>query len=346
MKKQTFFFLATFCLLVTNISANVPQWAHEAGVANWISGIDKTTQERTFVEDVYARHPYVALLPGLEATSMSSSADGSELLIQDLRGNSCYGQPDQLQVCGEGDTLSLLLFTKSVEPLEDIRLEFSFDDGIEYGGFASISSATSTTSTLTEISTVNPESPSFLVSEVSETDGGVVLELGIRAECGVDFSVVNPGISILVSYTAGEEACTATLNLENFGGDNVLAAMVDFAGNANQINLGSNNTTPCQTINITQTVPGAQATGYFLTVSEYGFPEGIMIAELRRGGMVIPPTEYTIDPSTGLLNYTVNGPTADGLLANGENEQVQVCYTYDDCFTDTNFTPLFTVEDA
>ncbi|MEM6769979.1 MAG: hypothetical protein AAF597_05260, partial [Bacteroidota bacterium] len=342
MKKLTSLCFTLFFACMALLAANPTYSLFGTTDAPWLLPLDASSQERAFVEQVYARHPYVALLPNAEAASL---ADENELRIQDLRGNSCYGQPNQLQVCGRGDTLSLLLFTKSVDPLEDITVTFNFDDGIEYGGFANISSATTTSATLTEISTVNPESPSFLVSEVSEPDGGVVLELGIRAECGVDFSVVNPGVSIEVAYTAGGEACTATLRLEDFGGDNVLAAQVDFAGPAGNVNLGAPNTSPCQTIDVTQTVTGAQATGYRFTASDYGFDEGISISEVRRGGVVLAPTDYTIDPTTGMLELIVNGPTADGLLNEAENERIQVCYTYTECFPNIDFTPIYTVED-
>ncbi|MEM9930272.1 MAG: hypothetical protein AAF840_10670 [Bacteroidota bacterium] len=317
MRKLSGLFLLISCLFVSTISAHPLFGDYPSGATPWLNLAEATAKERTFVEQVYARHPYVALLPSTEAASL---VDENELRIQDLRGNACYGQPDQLQVCGQGDTLSLLFFTKSVDPLEDITVTFNFDDGIEYGGFAGISSATTTTATLTEISTVNPEAPSFLISEVSEPDGGVILELGIRAECGVDFSTVNPGISIDVAYTANGQACSATLNLEDFGGDNVLAAEVDFVNPSNNVNLGLPNTSPCQTVDVTQTVPNAQATGYRFTVSDYGFEAGITIDRVLRGGVELSPSDYTIDPTTGMLELFVDSPTSDGLLDNGENE--------------------------
>ena len=129
------------------------------------------------------------------------SPDPFQLRVQDLRGNECYAQPDALEVCGAGDTIPFLLFTKSVVPLQDIRIDISFEDGIEYGGFAYVDNTLAESGAeLDTISVDNPEAPSFLLDQVSEATGGVVLYVGVRAECGVDFSINNPDITLDFSY--------------------------------------------------------------------------------------------------------------------------------------------------
>jgi len=261
------------------------------------------------------------------------SPDPDQLRVQDLRNIDCYAQPDALEVCGLGDTIPFMLFTKSVAPLQDIRLDVIFEDGIEYGGFAYVDNTLADSGVqLDTISTENPESPSFLLDQVSEATGGVVVYLGVRAECGVDFSINNPDVTLNFSYTNAEGvACTGSVTLEDYGG-NVVTPRVVITNTPSFENLGRPGDISCQSLNISQSTMNATATGYIFTAGNYGFDEGISIVEVRKGGDVLPATDYVIDPVTGQLTLVVTSPTADGLLNFNETETIEVCYTYTECF--------------
>lgn len=310
---------------------------------NWMpQEIFPALQSTVEVESLQDAHPYVAL-----PETFAVSPDPDQLRVQDLRGIECYPQPDQLQVCGEGDTIPIMLFTKSVVPLQDIRLDVVFEDGIEYGGFAYVDNSLSDSGAqLDTISTENPEAPSFLIDMVSEETGGVIIHLGVRAECGVDFSQNNPDITLNFSYTnADGVACTGSVTLEDYGG-NVITPKVVITSTPPNVSLGRPGDLSCQTLDISQSTLNASATGYIFTAADYGFEEGITIVEVRRGGDVLAPADYTIDATTGQLTLVVTNPTADGLLDFNETETIEVCYTYIECFPDVDFTPVYTVVSA
>ena len=126
-------------------------------------------------------------------------ADGVKIL--DLRGTACYPQPDQLVSCGSPDTLSILVYTKSVNPIGPIDVNLELGEGLRYGGFANIGTPDGNmASSLDVISTTNLESPIFRLSEVSQANGGVVLEIAIQALCGVDFAANPPEIGVNLFY--------------------------------------------------------------------------------------------------------------------------------------------------
>jgi len=252
-----------------------------------------------------------------------------------------------LEVCGAGDTLAIMLFTKSVPPLQDIRLDVVFDDGIEYGGFAEIDNTVSDSGAeLDTISTENFEAPSFLISEVSEPNGGAILYLGVRAECGVDFDAISPNIVLNFSYTNDEGVlCTSEVTLESFGG-NIVTPRVIIASTPPNTNLGLVDTDACQSIDISQSTLNAAATGYIFRAASYGFDDGITISMVNIDGVTADPTTYTIEPTTGALELTVNAPTADGQLDFDEVTTVQVCYTYSECFPNVDYFPEYNVVSA
>lgn len=311
--------------------------------SNFESLLPKVIQaKQTALQATYRTHRFVAL-----PAANLFSPDPDQLRIQDLRDIECYAQPDALQVCGAGDTIPVMLFTKSVAPLQDIRLDVIFEDGIEYGGFAYVDNTLSDSgSELDTISIDNPEAPSFLIDQVSEATGGVVVYLGVRAECGVDFSVNNPDITLNFSYTnADGVACTGSVTLEDYGG-NVITPKVVITNTPPNLNLNRPGDIRCQDIDVSQSTMNAAATGYIFTATDYGFEDGIFISRVSRGGDVLTTADYTIDAATGELELVVTNPTDDGALDFNEIEEIEVCYSYTECFPNVNYTPVYTVVSA
>ncbi|MEM9836160.1 MAG: hypothetical protein AAF828_06640, partial [Bacteroidota bacterium] len=296
--------------------------------------------------NLHLSHPYVALLPAGEEIVVSP--DPNQLRVVDLRGVDCYPQPDRLETCGAPDTLCVLLFTKSEERLPEIRFNLRFGEGIEYGGFAEINFSDDAVfppplTDLDVISDQNPESPSFLISGVTRDSGSVYICFGVRAECGADLETFPPTLSANWDYTT-ESGVFCEGNFD-FPGDftaEVITPRVAFgAPLPGNTNLGLPDGLACNTINITQTTVSSSASGYLLTADEYGFDDGITIAEVRRNGTVVDPANYTIDPTTGAFSYNVDA--SDDPIAFNELDQVQLCYQYTDCFPNVDYAPVYTV---
>ncbi|SEQ51075.1 hypothetical protein SAMN05444359_11116 [Neolewinella agarilytica] len=334
------FSLLFLLITVNTLSAENSKGLTSAGFSDLLPGALLTEQSK--LQLTYRTHRFVAL----PATSLLSP-DPDQLRVQDLRNIECYAQPDALEVCGAGDTIPIMLFTKSVPPLQDIRLDVVFEDGIEYGGFAYVDNTLANSGAqLDTISTENPESPSFLLDQVSEATGGVIVYLGVRAECGVDFSINNPDVTINFSYTnADGVACTGSVTLEDYGG-NVIIPKVVITNDPPNLNLNRPGNIRCHSLDVSQSTINASATGYIFTASNYGFEEGISIVEVRRAGNVLAATDYTIDAVTGEMTLTVTDPTADGFLDFNEIETINVCYTYTECFPNVDFTPVYTAVSA
>lgn len=298
---------------------------------------------------LYAAHPYVALPPSTEeavSSGVSSEAaialapEPDQLRIVDLRGNVCYPQPNVLEICGAGDTLSLLLYTKSATPIQNIAFDLQFGDGIEYGLFVEASPDNATAATVTEVDVSDPSAPSFTVSEVTNTDA-VVIHIGIRATCDYDAAADNPDIDLTATYTgAGGVSCVENLNLADIV-TNVIAPDVAIRPISTQT-LTTPATPVCQTVNVYANLANTSANSFAFTADNYGFADGIEISEVQVAGVVVAPSEYTIDPTTGALSMTVDNNTvpnafgADGLMTFNEDIPVVICYQFTECLVSTS----------
>lgn len=322
---RVFLTLSLIVFLATVTSAN-----------NW--WIDPGAFEREFTEQTAARHPYVALLPG--AATSGTANDGELVRLQDLRGVECYAQPDQLNVCGTGDTIPILLFTKSTTPIEDISLTVRFDDGLEYSGFAY---AAAGPAELTEDNINNLGAPSFVLSELSQAGGGVVVYIGVSASCGLNLDVLNPGITFVLDYETPAGACFDERRPEDPYGSNVSVPEVVFNGEPSpaSLDLVDRDQAMCTTIPITQVTMGAGALGAILTVSDYGFDDGVTVSGISVGGTSVPGSAVTADDSGDLTIVLDTEQTpgyfgGDGALSFGENADVQLCFAADSCFAGSN----------
>ena len=298
------------------------------------------------INHLYVDHPFVAL-PGLTVLS----PEPNQLRIQDLRGVECYPQPDQLEVCGAGDTTCILLFTKSEERLPEIRLTLSFSEGLEYGGFADIDYSDDAVfppplTDLDEISTQNPEAPSFLISGVTRDSGAVYICFGVRAECGVDLEEFPPNITYRWEYTTASGIfCEGEYTDPRDFAGTVATPRVQFTAPLPGLtNLNVLGTETCQTVNVTNTGVNSSATGYIFTAEDFGFDEVIEINRVARNGMNLEEGEdYTVD-AEGVL--TANFDLSDDPLAFSDVDQIQICYIYNECYPDVDFTPTYTVVSA
>ena len=342
VRRSALILFATLCVASTPATVAASPWK-----------ADFVRQAERQLSHTYQVNPYVAL-PGTTVLA----PEPNQLRFQDLRGVECYAQPDRLEVCGAPDTLAFLLFTKSEEDLLDIRVNIKFDEGLESAGFAftpELDGDAIGTENLDTVSVQNPESPTFLLNEIRQADGGVVIYVGIRAECGVDFSLAQPGITFTFNYTTTDGTpCELIVRPEDPYSSNVVVPRVEFAAGVNIPNALIRNTSNefCQNVSFTQTTPGAAASSALFTVEEYGFERGVMFSSLRLGGQAIPAELIETDPATGFVNVPIIGSdnTAyfgpDGQLTAGEVVAAQVCYRTEGCIPNGNFGTAYGVVSA
>jgi hypothetical protein len=281
----------------------------------------------------YVNDPYVFLPPdGMKSSVLLPSSDINRVRLLDLRGLECYPQPDRLTACGEGDTLSLLLYTKSEEPILDVFVELNFGEGIIFDGSASIGSPDGMMMTLLDIvNTENPESPVFRLDQLSRSGGAVVLQVGIRALCGVDFAASPPSIDLALEYPGCEEEFElAPITTEP------ITPEVVFTNTPNQIIIRDFDTDVCLRQEITQVTFGAGAGEATLTIAGYGFP-AVSLNEIMVDGVTVPSSDVSINPINGTATVRLDGNAnpgyfnADGLLSTNEVSALDLCFSITAC---------------
>ena len=314
-------------------------------------GFLKSEDQR--LSETFKKNPFVAL-PGQTVLA----PDPNQLRFQDLRGVECYAQPDRLEVCGAPDTLAFLLFTKSTEDLENISINVKFDEGLESFGFAFTPEPDGGglgSESLDTISVQNPESPTFFLNEIRQGDGAVVVYVGVRAECGVDFDQNPPNITYTFNYTApGGVPCELIVTPEDSYGGDVIVPKVAFNDGAAISNALIRNSQDefCQNVTFTQTTPTAQASGAIFTVEEYGQDMGIEFSSIQIGGQTVPASDYTVDATSGVVTVPLVGEDnrayfgGDGLIDFSEDVVARVCYTTTGCVPNDNIPTRFSVVSA
>ncbi|OAV44943.1 hypothetical protein A3850_010750 [Lewinella sp. 4G2] len=303
----------------------------------------------------YVAHCSLASLSNSIEINNASLNEEDGILFQDLRGVDCFAQPDALVVCGLGDTIPIMLFTKSVEPIFDVELNVSFSPGLEYATFAFVDDPGNLNNAdLDTINVDNVRSPTFRISEVNQEDGGVVVYIGVNAQCGIDFDTYEPEVSFNLSYvTANGVRCRETFTPATGYAENVLNPRPGFTGAATPTvaNFTDINTPNCITTQLTNVTPGAGLTEALYFIEDFGFDLGIEFSSLSVNGIDVPVTDYTVDDQTGRVSAIIDGNTnpaywgPDGQLTTMESIPIEACFVTSGC-TGVMATPVFTVQSA
>jgi len=256
-----------------------------------------------------------------------SAAAGDPLGVQaiDLRGNDCYPQIDKLVSCGSPDTLSLLFFTKSEDPILDVLINLDYGNGLQYGGFAEIGILDgSGTALLDVLNSSNPTSPTFRLSELSQAGGGVVVNIAVQATCGVDLVAnpagfnlnIMPGDCDIQLAPVSAIICTPEVNISAPAAVVITDLETDF----------------CTAQTISQIVPEASAGEITFMISDYGFPT-VDLTTIDVDGVPVPVSSLTVDPVNGAATVVLDGNAnaalfgGDGVLDFGETAVVNYCFS-------------------
>lgn len=306
------------------------------------------TAWRTAVEEPpvqlkrYIAHPYVATAPDFFKPEVIPGTDAIQ--FQDLRGVECYAQPDCFAVCGSPDTIAILLFTKSVTPIQDIEVRLNFSEGLEAAGFAYIFDGPAELDTISEN---NSEAPVFRISELSQGGGGVVVYIGARAQCEIDLANAAPSVTYTLDYESGGQSCTSQIDGATYSTGSIAVPEVVFDAAAFPITATIDDLSAagegCLTVPLRSLSAKAAASGIQLTLSDYGFTQGVSLSS-------VSPGTFTTDPITGQATIILDGDAdgtlfgGDGLFGTDDGQQtVDVCFTIAACPAQNQVTPQFSL---
>ena len=120
----------------------------------------------------------LAILCSVITTSLSAQCPDVDIV--DLRGVPGYAQFDDLNACGDADTLSFIIFSGDPGRIAGFELEVNLPDGMQYAGWEFAEFAG------TSIANSDPDSscPEFVVDGF-DADSIVVVNIGIEANCDI-----------------------------------------------------------------------------------------------------------------------------------------------------------------
>ncbi len=283
-------------------------------------------------------------------THLLNAENENPIFLEDLIGNPCYAQPNNLVTCGLGDTIPIILYTKTTDTIYDIILNVEYGEGLEYATFAYVHDPFDNNfADLDTVNVQNPESPTFRINELSQSQGAVVVYLGVRAACGVDFDSYTPSITYSLTYTAGGQNCTEEFNPEVDYSANILSPGIAFIGDTSPAvaSFTDFDTDNCISMEVSGTTPGAGLVEAVLTLTDTDFD----LSGITVNGTSVPPTDIETDAVTGLTTVNLNGVAhsaywgADGQLTFDETVPIQVCYRVSAC-SGAESTPTFSVQSA
>ena len=184
----------------------------------------------------------------------SLNAQCPTIQFVDLRGTPGFPQTDDLNVCGDPDTLSILMFTDAPGQIAGFEFTVNMVSGMRYAGFEEAHYGG-----CTDLSNTNPDisSPEFIGTGL--TCGDIfVANIGVTADCSVDLANNDYFIEIEYSYTyfpptGGSIKCSGVQTLENdFNGALKVPVLNMFTPNPIDVTVTSLGTPACQTFTISQ----------------------------------------------------------------------------------------------
>ncbi len=281
------------------------------------------------------------------AITQSAKAQDCDLIeVYDLRFVPGFAQTDSLVVCGAPDTLALLIFTASADPLQGLTLTAKLPEGMQYAGFEESIYANTSVSL---VSASDPQNPEFLLSNLDQNASNVVY-IGVQADCDYSFSSDLQYVDYEISYIdPSNNYCEQVFNIEDEFDGAFATPVLNINPNITPQNLVFQNfgETKCQTVRISQDGFGAYVDNMELMISGVQLGNGVSLASIAVNGN--PYTGEVYDPST--LTYTIGlddsyfpgntgGPTvgpADNFFNENEIVSVEVCYNFEACPETTQY---------
>ena len=263
----------------------------------------------------------------------------------DLRGTPGFPQTDNLNVCGQPDTLSILMFTDAPGQVKGFEFTVNMVSGMRYAGFEEAHYGG-----CTDLSNTDPDvnSPSFVGAGL--TCGDIfVANIGVTADCSVDLVSNDYTIEIDYSYTyfpptGGFIKCKGTEILDNdFNGAIKESVLNMFTPTPIDVTVGSIGSPYCQTMRISQ--DGLQAYLNELEFAVCGIDLGaaspISVTSMTAngidifGGATYNPADTSLTTTIDASIFPSNGSTNPFGTAEqfdtDEKVTIEVCYEVANC---------------
>jgi len=259
----------------------------------------------------------------IQIISLNGFAQCPNIQLVDVRGIPGYPDLDNLIMCNDADTLSVLVFTDEPGTIRGFELQLNLLPGMEFAGFVDAQNPSTTVSVIDP----DPMSPKFLLNLVGEEDI-MVANIGIKAICGADIRSIEYLPTFIYSYTFID-----TLgNVFNCSGSDVFDLDMNNAIKEPILNFGvTDNWRPhkigdvvCENVRISQNGLSAKLDSFRLTVCGFDWGAGVNFHGIWAGlntnvnAYEMTPN-VTFSPDSMELSVLVDGPAFDSHGASNDN---------------------------
>ncbi len=278
-----------------------------------------------------------ALMSFLFSTSLSAQCPDVEIIpLQDVPG---YPQFDQVNLCGDADTLSFIIYSGDPGRIVGCELQLNLPAGLEYGGFEFATFGG------TSVINTNPDAcnPQFIVDDF-QADSLVVVNVGVKANCEVDLNNMLQ-IEYEFSYNFIDSlnnltTCSETVLIDNEYNAGVKTPVLNLLSEftPQEVDIMVLGDEYCQTINISQDGLSSTLDEFLFEIIGLDLSSSININSITANGAHAVTHTYdaatmtTTAPITSAM-FVGNGiPGPDDTQFNtNEILALEICYQVDVC---------------
>ena len=263
--------------------------------------------------------------------------------IVDLRDVPGFPQADNLNVFGDPDTLSLLVFTDDPGEIQGFEMTVNMVQGMRYAGFEDTHYGG-----CTDISNADPDisSPVFIANGI--TCGDIfVANIGVTADCTVDLTNNDYTIEVEYEYvyfppTGGAIECKGSYTLDNNFNSSLKESVLNmFSPSPIDVTVTGLGTPACQTLTISQDGLQAYVDEFQFAVCglDLGPTSTVSLTSITGNGIDVL-ANGTYDPADSSFTVTFDGThfltnsnpnPADERMNTNEEISVEICYEVANC---------------
>ena len=258
--------------------------------------------------------------------------------IVDLRGVPGYAQFDEMSLCGEADTLALIIYTGDPGTVLGFEFELTLPEGLLYSGWEFTDFNGTSISALDP----DPENPTFIVDGF-DGDSLIVINIGIQANCEVDLDNM-----LMLNYSYSHQylseanqmfTCENVGMLENELNSAIKIPVLNLLAGLDpaELIITSIGSEFCQSFNISQDGISSYLDSFTFQIQGLDFSSGLQLNSITANGVSVTPM---IDPTTNVTSAVISGNMFTGnQLPNPADEQFntneiidfEVCYQVNSC---------------
>ncbi len=275
-----------------------------------------------------------------------ASAQCPDVEIIPLKEVPGYPQLDQLNVCGDADTLSFIIYSGDLGRIVGYELQLNLPTGVEYGGYEF------TTFGGTSVTNTNPDpcNPQFIVDDF-QADSLIVVNIGVKANCNVDLSEI-----LTVEYEFNynfidpmnvlhqcEDIVVGDAEYNSGIKTPVLNVLSGFT--PAEVDVTDLNTDFCQTINISQDGLSSSLDEFLFEIIGLDLSGSLSISSITANST--HTVAHTYDAATMTTSaYIVGSMFVGNSIPGPDDEQfntneildLEICYSVALCPSETSFT--------